>query len=115
MNEEKFISEVTTLEKFFAPYCKSYHKDQTQKTYLISYKNSEFTIDSSLCKECDELLLYSFERLKECPHEEKPRCRKCKNNCYEKSKFNHLANIMRYSGIFLGFKKMKNSLSNLLN
>jgi hypothetical protein len=54
---------------------------------------------STLCKDCQILLDYAFERLSNCPYQnDKPTCKNCVIHCYtepEKSKFRQ---IMRYSG-----------------
>lgn len=103
MTQEKFQSEVNTLESFFTKYCHDKHENQKCKIYKFEYKNLSFETSITLCDECHKLVSYSFERLKECPHEIKPRCRKCPNPCYEKTKWKSLAKLMRYSGIRLGF------------
>lgn len=102
MTEEKFKSEVDTLNKFFTKYCEDKHENQYLYTYKFNYKNSSFESSISLCANCHNLISYSFDRLKECPHEIKPRCRKCPNPCYEKTQWKNLAKLMRYSGIRLG-------------
>ena len=102
MTEEKFQGEIATLKKFFTKFCKDKHQNQNSHIYDLKYKNFSSKLDICLCKECHELINYSFDRLKECPHEIKPRCRKCPNPCYEKTQWKSLAKLMRYSGIQLG-------------
>ena len=77
-----------------------------------AFKNieSNINVELNLCEECHSLISYSFDRLKGCPHEIKPRCRQCPNPCYEKQEWKSLAKIMRYSGIRLGLSKIKNKL-----
>jgi hypothetical protein len=110
MTEEKFYSEVATLEKFFSIYCENKHCDQYEKEYILEYKNSSQTYTLNLCKECHKLINYSFTRLLECPHEIKPRCRKCPQPCYEKKEWKQLAKLMRYSGFQFGLIKIKNTI-----
>lgn len=110
MTIEKFEEEVVTLEKFFTKYCTDKHQNQYKQLYDLKYKQSSSKYTLYLCKECHELISYSFERLKECPHDIKPRCRKCSNPCYEKSRWKQLAKLMRYSGFQLGLVKIKNLL-----
>lgn len=107
MTEEKFQGELQTLEKFFTLNCADKHTNQSLKEYKLEYKNSyhEFTLE--LCDECHKLISYSHQRLQECPHEIKPRCRKCPNPCYEKKEWKALAKLMRYSGLKLGLIKIK--------
>ena len=108
MTEEKFQTEIQTLEKFITRFCQDKHEEQFEKTYNLGYKESyhHFTLD--LCKDCHNLIFYSFQRLEECPHEIKPRCRRCPNPCYEKAKWKQLAKIMRYSNIKFGIEKIIN-------
>ena len=108
MTQEKFESEIQTLEKFFTKYCADKHKDQFEKNYPLKYKEIEYSHDISLCSECHQLLSYSFDRLKNCPHEIKPRCRKCPNPCYEKPQWKALGKLMRYSSIKLSLENIVN-------
>ncbi|TLP39343.1 nitrous oxide-stimulated promoter family protein [Arcobacter arenosus] len=101
MTEEKFQSEVDTLNRFFTKYCKDKHTNQKNNLYKFKYKNLSFETSISLCEECNTLISYSFDRLKECPHEIKPRCRNCENPCYEKTQWKSLSKVMRYSAIRL--------------
>ena len=102
MDIVKFKSEVETLKKFFEIYCVNKHKNQEKISTILNYKNEEVIIELNLCKECNKKINYSFGRLLECPHEEKPRCRTCPSPCYEKKQWKEVAGIMRYSGMSLG-------------
>ena len=105
MTIEKFKSEVETLKKFFQIYCKEKHKGQFEKEYNVHYKDLNLTFNANLCENCHSLLSYAIERLQECPHNPKPRCRKCENPCYEKDKYKQMAKMMRFSGMKLGLTK----------
>lgn len=107
MKKEKFKSEVETLLKFIAIYCHSNHNEQINAHELITYKQEHIKTNTKLCNNCKELYLYSINRLQNCPHEEKPKCRKCLNPCYEKQQWKDLAKIMRSSGMILGLTKIK--------
>ena len=111
MTEEKFISEVETLKKFFEIHCAKKHHNGLRYTLALEYKTLHFSIELNLCEECKSLINYSFERLYECPHEIKPKCRSCKNPCYEKSKYKEVARIMKFSGIQLGLSRIKKFFS----
>lgn len=108
MTQEKFKSEISTLREFILNFCENKHNNQFTKKYSIKYRNDFVDFEISLCKECHELMKYSFDRLIECPHDIKPRCRQCPSPCYEKQEWKSLAKIMRYSGIKLGLIKIKN-------
>ena len=107
MKTEKFASEVQTLKKFFELHCKDRHSNQIKYNKQLNYNSIEINVDLELCEECKNLLQYSFDRLIECPHDIKPRCRTCPTPCYEKQEWKKVAKLMRYSGIQLGLSKVK--------
>jgi len=107
MTIEKFNSEAQILKKFFELHCKNKHTNQQSYNTKLTYNNTTTNIELCLCEECKNLIDYSFERLKECPHDPKPRCRTCPNPCYEKAQWKQVAKLMRYSGIKLGILKVK--------
>ena len=107
MTIEKFETELQILQKFFHYYCTNKHEEQFEKSYKLTYKHSSMKFQISLCQECHTLLDYSLQRLIECPHEIKPRCRKCPNPCYEKKQWRTVARVMRYSAIRMGLIKFK--------
>lgn len=111
MTTEKFTSEIETLQKFFELYCKNNHQEQQLFKKNITYQEECFSYSFSLCKSCDELLSYSLERLQDCPHDPKPKCRICLNPCYEKPKYKAVSKVMRYSGIRFGLTKIKKIFS----
>lgn len=111
MTKDKFQQEVSTLKTFFTSYCEDKHEKQKKKIYNLEYKDETFSFELYLCEDCHELISYSFKRLQNCPHEIKPRCRKCPNPCYEKTQWKSLAKIMKYSAIKLGLKKLKKVFS----
>lgn len=107
MTEEKFEGEITTLKKFFTKYCEDKHEEQKEHSYKLTYKEKTLEFKISLCSECNTLLNYSFQRLQQCPHDEKPRCRNCPDPCYDKERWKQLGKLMKYSGMQLGFTKLK--------
>lgn len=110
MTNEKFDSEVLTLKKFFELYCKNKHEDLKPFNPTLTYKNKETKVQLHLCETCYKGISYSFERLNECPHEIKPRCRTCPAKCYGKKEWGAAAKIMKYSAIQLGLSKLKNKI-----
>ncbi|MBE0491961.1 MAG: nitrous oxide-stimulated promoter family protein [Sulfurospirillum sp.] len=109
MKDEKFIKDTQTVLQFIQTFCDDKHASQHPKESLnISYREKNLLhVSFHLCSTCKQTFLYSLERLQSCPHEEKPRCRKCSNPCYERSRWKELAQIMRYSGMKLGLVKLK--------
>ncbi|MDY0233650.1 MAG: nitrous oxide-stimulated promoter family protein, partial [Sulfurimonas sp.] len=106
MTEEKFIYDSQTVLKFIQCYCDHEHKKADKKADAIALcykeKDLEESIHFSLCDRCEETLYYSYVKLQECPHDEKPSCRKCPKPCYDKKEWKLLAKIMRYSGLKFG-------------
>lgn len=111
MKKDKFKTEISTLKSFFELYCKTNHTAQNNYNNIIKYKDFTLNNEITLCKDCKNLFDYSVNKLQNCPHEEKPRCRKCPNPCYEKDQWKTLAKIMRNSGLKLGLLKIKNLFS----
>jgi len=107
MQNDKFKSEVELLKKFFELHCKNKHTNQTNHCKQLTYNYEKINVELELCQECIELIHYSFDRLIECPHDPKPRCRTCKNPCYSKEEWKKVAKLMMYSGIHLGLSKLK--------
>lgn len=111
MTEQKFTEQISTVAKFIQIYCDDNHaKAQKSNANLeLIYKNTSLSqsVNYNLCKECEHLLLYANERLQNCPHDEKPKCRKCPHICYEKSELKFMVKVMRSSGIKLGLSKIK--------
>ncbi len=108
MDIEKYTSEIAILTRYFDYFCKTNHQNQTVHEFLHTYKNINFTEHFTLCPQCFEDISYSINRLQNCPHEIKPRCRHCKAPCYEKVYWKRLAKVMIYSSIRL---KVENFLT----
>ncbi|MDD3325096.1 MAG: nitrous oxide-stimulated promoter family protein [Sulfurospirillaceae bacterium] len=111
MDIVKFKSEVETLSRFIQTYCNDV-KDHEQALHIqnISYQDATFSYEVNLCNDCRVLLEYGIQRLQNCPHDPKPKCRTCANPCYEKPQWKQMAKVMRYSGMKLGLSKVKNFL-----
>jgi len=114
MTEEKFIHDSKTVLKFIQCYCDSEHfKTKKSKASIqLNYNDKDINkkIHYNLCEKCEKTLYYSYVKLQECPHDDKPSCRKCPKPCYDKKEWKLLAKIMRYSGLRLGILKIKNKL-----
>lgn len=115
MDKNKFKSEIDTLIKFFEKHCHDKHKNFYLSTYNLNYKKTFYSSSTNLCEECHKLISYSFDRVIQCPHEEKPRCRKCIKPCYEKNKWKSVAKLMRYSGMRLGLINIKKRINSLFD
>lgn len=108
MQEEELKKQSEILINFLQIYCTNKHEAQEQ----ISINESFIYQDATLCQQCKSLLFYALQRLKACPHDPKPKCRKCKNPCYEPKAYKQMAKIMLYSGFKLGLSKIKKATFN---
>lgn len=114
MSNDKFIEQISTVIKFMQIYCDDKHKGEVKNTDKIDliYKDIDLNVclNYNLCKDCKSLLFYVYKRLQNCPHEEKPKCRKCPNTCYDKNEYKKMAKIMVSSGTKLGLTKLAQKL-----
>lgn len=111
MTEEKFIHDSQTVLKFIKCYCDNKHDKnlQNKETLKLCYNNKYLNkeIDFELCPDCRCTLFYSYSKLQECPHTDKPSCRTCPDPCYGKNEWKKLAKIMSYSGMKLGLSRIR--------
>jgi hypothetical protein len=111
MTKQKFIEDSQTVAKFIQYYCEHEHVDSDKDYQELSLeyggKCLGVKLELTLCQECNDAFFYSYKKLQECPNEQKPSCRKCKEPCYDKEEWRLLAKMMRYSGMQLGFLKIK--------
>ena len=115
MHNTRFKYEIDTLTLFIETFCKNKHQnEQSCFTLNLNHNNYKYIKTANLCKECYEILLTTTHHLENCQLEEKPKCRKCKIKCYDKNHWKKVSQIMRYSGIKLGFIKLKNNMFNIL-
>ncbi len=111
MTVEKFESEIEVLQRFCEYYCKEKHTNILKKDISIQYKDKTFYQTLNLCETCLDTIFYSYEKLQSCPHEEKPRCRKCPSPCYERHRWKNMVTIMKFSAINLGLSKLRKKVS----
>ena len=115
MTPEKFEIEINTLKKFFELYCKDKHENHIDKEIHLEYQGKVFTMNLSLCEVCHDSIKYSHNRLLECPHDIKPRCRTCPTPCYEKTRWKNIAKIMKYSAIKLSLSRVKKRIKSMFS
>jgi len=110
MTPEKLHTDSQTLHKFIQLNCSKKHHDVSKKegVFEVSFQETALCeLPYHLCEECETLLFYSYGRLKNCPHDDKPSCRKCPNPCYDKPMWKKMAKVMMYSGMQLGLTKIR--------
>lgn len=98
----KELKDLKVLLQFTSVYCKANHRAnksvivtdevELQKLPLLKYK---------ICPECQNFLLYAFERRLRCPLEDKPSCKHCHVHCYKPGHRDKVREIMRFSGQYL--------------
>ena len=115
MTNEKFEIEINTLKSFFELYCKDKHTGLENKNIILKYNEKVVNLELCLCPECHDAINYSFERLQNCPHEIKPKCRSCPKPCYEKPRWKNVAKVMIYSAMRLSLSKMKSRVRNIFS
>jgi len=114
MTNEKFIHDTKTVLKFIQIYCDDKHEDEpkeknSQKLIYLE-KDLDVEVNYNLCSTCKETFLLSYRNLQECPHADKPSCRKCPSPCYERPDWKKVAKIMKHSGMKQGLLKIKKLL-----
>ena len=110
MTINKFETEINTLKNFYELYCKDNHTNQESIAITLAYKEKLFLIELNLCENCQKAIDYSFVKLQNCPHEIKPRCRRCPNPCYDKENWKETAKVMKYAAIKLSLGKIKSRI-----
>jgi Nitrous oxide-stimulated promoter. len=81
MKKNRIETEKAIISKMVSIYCKG-HKH-----------------DSTLCKDCEELVNYANQRLDNCKFGEgKSFCSKCSVHCYRPEMREHVKKVMKYSG-----------------
>jgi hypothetical protein len=76
--------ELRVLNSFIGVYCCAQHGAQP----------------SGLCPECAGLLDYAAGRLKRCPYDPKPKCKRCPTHCYAPAQRERMRQVMRFSGMW---------------
>lgn len=110
MTRDKLYTDSKALHRFLQFHCEREHRDVAKKegTLVVTFQDElVYEQPYTLCEECETLLFYAYGKLKNCPHDDKPSCRKCPSPCYEKSMWKKMAGIMRYSGMRLGLTKIR--------
>lgn len=115
MDDAKFQSELGTLTGFVELFCRSNkHQEKSLQSFTCNYHGFSYSFEIFLCSECRSLLNYASTRLQKCPHEIKPKCRKCKVPCYEKKEWKQMAKVMRYGGITMAIEGLKERFFTIL-
>jgi hypothetical protein len=72
---------------------------KTLATMTAIYCKSAGPGDKGICRHCEEVLTYAYERLDHCKFgENKPSCKACPVHCYKPDMRERIKLMMRYSG-----------------
>ena len=89
--------ELKVLADFIALACRSRHG--REQTVPMSPELAGITRKPlALCSDCAELLSYASGRLRACPLEPKPSCKKCPVHCYRPEYRQKIRTVMAWSG-----------------
>ena len=83
----------------------NYREFLTIKSMIEIYCNSKHKHHDGLCPDCNELLEYAKNKLKQCPFKaNKPACKDCKIHCYQKNYASRIIEVMKFSGPRMAIK-----------
>ncbi len=95
-------SDMGTLVRFVGIYCREKHSGEKKDFSLKQLDLSEIIKNPvPLCADCTRLLRYGLMMRLKCPHEPKPMCKKCPNQCYRGEYKTRIREIMKFSGLYL--------------
>ena len=110
MTKEKLVADTQTLYRFIQLHCDKKHHDVPKQRGVLNVTFQEESLCEltyHVCEECETLFTYAYGRLRQCPHEDKPSCRKCPDPCYEKPMWKQMSKVMMFSGMHLGLTKIR--------
>ncbi|MBU5312099.1 nitrous oxide-stimulated promoter family protein [Tissierella carlieri] len=77
---------------------KEFEKNIVRKMIYI-YCKKKHNSENELCSECEDLILYSYSRVDNCPHtQSKTFCSFCDTSCYREDYKEKIKAVMRFSG-----------------
>jgi len=79
----KIARELAVVRAFIGVYCRAHHA----------------VAPGELCGDCSALLAYASARLRHCPYDPKPACKRCPAHCYRLSERARMKAVMRFSGM----------------
>ena len=73
---------MAVLRRFAEAYCREHHAAEPRR---------------NVCRRCEELLDYAWNRLGHCPHDPKPMCKDCATQCYAEPYRSRMQRMMRFA------------------
>jgi len=78
---------------------KAVRENKTIEYMIKIYCHGQHSTKGALCSECDQLLRYAEQRIKNCMlKEKKTTCAKCPVHCYKPNMREKIKKVMRYAG-----------------
>jgi hypothetical protein len=95
-------TDIRTLIRFVAIYCRERHEGPKAPFSLKQLDVSQIEKkEILLCQDCKRLLAYGIGMRLACPHDPKPMCKRCEDQCYKGEYKKKIREIMKFSGIYL--------------
>jgi hypothetical protein len=99
---DKEKDDVRTLIKFVGIFCREHHNGAKTPFSFKRFDIKEIEKkETFLCQDCTRLLTYGLAIRVKCPHDPKPMCKKCDNQCYHGEYKAKIREVMKFSGMYL--------------
>jgi hypothetical protein len=99
---EREKADIKILMKFVWIFCRENHNGERDPFSFKSLDIREIEKKGvSLCPDCTQLLTYGLTMRLKCPHDPKPMCKKCENQCYYGDYKAKIREVMKFSGMYL--------------
>ena len=99
---EKEKDDIRTLMKFVGIYCLENHNgEKTPFSFKLFDVKEIGKEEIFVCADCSRLLTYGLAMRLKCPHDPKPMCKKCDNQCYHGEYKSKIREVMKFSGMYM--------------
>ena len=101
---DKKVKDIRVLGNFISIFCRENHKTEDKSVFPIKDTRLRDILgnqDLELCPDCQKLLNHGIAKLRLCPYDPKPRCKKCETHCYAPGYREKIREVMRFSGLHL--------------
>jgi hypothetical protein len=99
---KKEKEDIRTLMNFVGIYCRENHPGEKTSFSFKPFDIKEMEKkEIPLCQDCTRLLTYGLTMRMKCPHDPKPMCKKCENQCYHGDYKSKIREVMKFSGMYM--------------
>ncbi|MBN1533611.1 MAG: nitrous oxide-stimulated promoter family protein [Spirochaetes bacterium] len=101
--EKAIARDIRVLAQFISLFCRENHGEAPRSALRADGILKKYLAGKApeLCIECRRLLLHGAVKRALCPHDPKPRCKKCPDHCYAPGYRERIRGVMRFSGMHL--------------